>query len=471
MSGILSAITAFTNWVWGIPMLVFLVGGGVFLTVRLGFLQFRKLPFILKNTIGKSFGKKGENGRFSGWQAVTGALASTLGAGNIVGTAMAIAFGGPGGVFWMWVTGLVACAIKYSEVTMDMRHRHLDKHGKWDGGPQYYLTEATGWKWISPTYAIVVIIGLFLAASAQIGAGVDNIVTLGAPRFPTIVVMTLLCGVVVVGGMKSLLTVTEKMVPVMSVLYITGALLVIILNIQNLPSAFFSIFRYAFTGHAAVGGFVGAGTAACIRWGVARGIYSNDSGTGITTISHSVAEANHPSQQGMWGVFEVFFSSMIACTMSCLVILCTGVWQAEGADSSTMTAAAFESTLGSAGGTLVTIAIFLFVFTTACAQIEFACAQLGRLVGDLGRKYGRWVMLVMIFIGGLVGIEALIGYVDFVNFFIVFFNMIVIYSHNGEIVESTKEYFSDTKRWETEKWSKWVAMEAEYEISKQSIKK
>ncbi len=144
----MNPIIAFTDWVWGVPMLIWLVGGGLFLTIRLGFLQFTKLPFILKHTIGKSFGKKGEGDRFSGWQAVTGALASTLGAGNIVGTAMAIGYGGPGGVFWLWVTGLVACAVKYSEVTLAMKYRHINEKGEWEGGPQYYLSEATGWKWI-----------------------------------------------------------------------------------------------------------------------------------------------------------------------------------------------------------------------------------------------------------------------------------------------------------------------------------
>lgn len=306
MSAFLNAILDFTNWIWGLPMLLAIVGGGLFLSVRLRFLQFRRLPFILKNTIMKSIGQKGKNGKFSGWQAVTGALASTLGAGNIIGTAMAIAFGGPGGVFWLWVAGFAACIVKYSEVTLAMKFRHLDENGKWVGGPQYYLSEATGWKWLSIAYSIACVICMFLAASAQIGSSVDNIVTFGFGRMAVTIALTILCALVVVGGMRNLLSVSEKVVPVMSVLYIAGALAVIIINIQVLPEVFISIFSHAFTGHAAAGGFGGAAVAACIRWGVCRGIYSNDAGVGYVTIAHSVADVNHPVQQGMWGVFEVF---------------------------------------------------------------------------------------------------------------------------------------------------------------------
>lgn len=460
MTAFLNAILAFTNWVWGIPMLIFLVGGGLFLSVRLGFIQFTRLPFILKHTIGKAAGRdQGGEGRFSGWQAATGALASTLGAGNIVGTAMAIAFGGPGGVFWLWLAGLAACAVKYSEVTLCMSHRRLAQNGAWEGGPQYYLSDATGWKWIGTGYAIACVFTLFLAASAQIGSGVDNLAALGAPRLASTVILTVLCALVVLGGMKSLLAMTEKVVPIMSVLYMAGALIVIILNIRNLPEAFFSIFRYAFTGHAAVGGFVGAGVTACIRWGVCRGVYSNDAGTGSTTMSHAVAEVNHPVQQGMWGVFEAFFDTLIVCSMTCFAILCTGVWQQEGVTSSSMTAAAFGSTLGITGNILVTVSLLMFTFTTACAQIEFACVSLVKLIGEAGRKYGRWVLLAMVFVGGIVGIESLINYVDFGSFMMILLNMTGVFLCHGEIVAVTKEYFADTGKWEMEKWPKWADME------------
>jgi AGCS family alanine or glycine:cation symporter len=205
---VLQLMQDFANWLWGIPMLLVIVGGGFVMSVRLEFPQFTRLGFVLKNTVGKSFGKKGQDGKISGWQAVTGALASTLGAGNIIGTAMAVGFGGPGGVFWMWLSGFFCCVVKFCETTMAMKYRKLNNKGQWEGGPQIYLTAGTGWKWISPLYAVICIICLFLAASAQIGSGVDNLVGLGTPRLGTTIVLTILVGVVVIGGMKSLLSVT-----------------------------------------------------------------------------------------------------------------------------------------------------------------------------------------------------------------------------------------------------------------------
>lgn len=461
MQVILDAIMTFTNWLWGIPMLLVIVGGGLIMSVRLGFLQFTKLGFILKNTIFKGFGKKAEDGKFSSWQAVTGALASTLGAGNIIGTAMAIAYGGPGGVFWLWLSGLLCSIVKYCETTMAMKYRRINSKGEWEGGPQLYLTAGTGWKWISPLYAVICIICLFLAASAQIGSGVDNLVGIGAPRTMVTVILTILVGFVVVGGMKSLLSVTEKMVPLMSTIYLAGALVVIILNIQNVPAALASIFTCAFTGKAAVGGFAGAVVSQSIRWGVARGCYSNDAGTGVTTITHAVADVNHPIQQSMWAVFEVFFDTIIVCSMTCIVVLSSGVWT-ENISPSVMTATAFINTIGSIGGLLVTIAVVLFTFTTACAQIEFTEKQFAKFVGEKKGSYCRWIMLALILVGGLVGIDALIGYVDFFAGLYTLINLLGVYWCGSQIVALTKEYFSDTDKWETEKWPEWKKLEEEY---------
>ncbi len=457
-------LLAFVNWIWGIPMLILLAGGGIYLLIRLRFMPFRRLPYIMKNTIGKSFGQgnsKGK-GKFSGFQAASGALAACLGTGNIVGTAMAIAFGGPGAVFWLWVAGFVACAIKYTEVTMSMIHRHIDDKGNWVGGPSYYLSRATKVKWLGPAYGIASLIAMFLCSSAQIASGVDNLEAFGAPRIPAAVILTILCAVVIIGGMNSLLKVSEMVVPTMSVLYIVAALIVIFANITKVPGVFVSIFRCAFTGHAAVGGFLGAGVIACIRWGLCRGVFSSDAGAGYTTMSHAVAEVNHPVQQGMWGVFEAFFDTIIVCTLTCLTILCTGVWQTEGLASSAMTMTAFGSVLGTAGSLIVMICLLLFSFTTACAQVQFACVSLVSLIGEKGRTIGRWVLLAMIFVGGLVGIEALISYVDLGVLLMTLLNTPVILICCGQVVKVTKEYFADPKKWETQKWPKWVEMEEKY---------
>ncbi|MDT3843680.1 MAG: amino acid carrier protein [Bacillota bacterium] len=457
MQMILDGIMAFTNWLWGIPMLIWVVGGGIVMSVRLGFPQFTKLGFILKNTIGKSFGQKTEEGKISGFKAVTGALASTLGAGNIIGTAMAIAYGGPGGVFWLWLSGLFCSIVKYCETTMSMKYRHLNPEGEWEGGPQFYLTEGTGWKWISPVYAVICIVCLFLAASAQIGSGVDNLVGLGTPRLATTVVLTILVGIVVIGGIRSLLNVTEKLVPLMSAMYMIGCVIVILMNVQNLPAAVGSIFAGAFTGRAAIGGFAGAVVTQSIRWGVARGCFSNDAGTGVTTILHAVADVNHPIQQSMWAVFEVFFDTIVVCTMTCLVILTTGVWT-EPIDAAVMTSTAFQSALGTGGGLLVTISVVLFTFTTACAQIEFIEAMFRRYVGEHAGHASRWLMLGLILGGGLIGISALISYVDFFAGLYTLVNLLGVYWCGKQIVDLTREYFADPVKWEREMWPKWEEM-------------
>ena len=461
MNSVLSGMQAFANWIWGIPMLVWIVGGGFVMSARLGFLQFTKLGFILKHTIGKSMGEKGRDGKFSGWQAVTGALASTLGAGNIIGTAMAVAFGGPGAVFWLWLSGFFCCVVKYSETTIAMKYRKLGPQGIWEGGPQIYLSKATGWKWLSPLYAILVICGLFLAASAQIGAGVDNLVKLGTPRFGTMITLTILVGLVVIGGIKSLLSVTERLVPFMSVLYIIGCLLVIGLNIENLPAAVALIFKDAFTGRAAFGGFVGATLTQSIRWGIARGCYSNDAGTGVTTILHAVADVKHPVQQSMWAVFEVFFDTIIVCSLTCLVVLTSGIWS-DKLDPAVMTMTAFTNNLGTVGGLIATISVVLFTFTTACAQITFTEAQIVSLCGEKYRKLGRYGMVALLLLGGTVGISALIPYIDFFTGLYTFFNMLGVYGCSRMVISLTKEYFADPMKWETQMWPDWVREEKEF---------
>lgn len=467
MQVIYDAIIAFTGWLWGVPMLVFLVGGGLFLSVRTGFMQFTKLGYVLKNTIFKGFGKKvqGDN-KFSSFQALTGALANTLGAGNIIGTAMAIAFGGPGAVFWLWMTGFFCCMVKYFETCMAMKYRHKDSKGQWIGGPQYYLSESTGWKWIGTLYSLLCICCLWLAASGQIGSGVDNLEVIGVPRMVSTFVLIALAALVVLGGMKGLLRMTEKMVPTMAIVYIVGCLAVIILNIGALPGVIVDIFRYAFTGHAAFGGFVGSTFALCLRWGVARGAYSNDAGTGVTTITHAVAECNHPVEQSMWTIFEVFFDTIIVCSLTCFTILVTGVWTSEGVLPAVMTATAFETTFGVFGKYLVAIVVVLFTFTTACAQTEFVAAQFSKLIGEKAMAIGRICGLGIMVIGGVVGLGALIDLIDFFCGLYIVVNMTVVYLHNSEVVELTKEYFANTKKWETEMWPKWKQLEAECEKSK-----
>lgn len=421
MQFILNGILEFTNWVWGYPLMIWLVGGGLFISAKLGFLQFRKFPFIMKHTIGKSFGEKGKDGKISGWQAVTGALSSTLGAGNIVGVGIAVAYGGPGALFWMWIVGFIVCILKYSEVLMAMKYRIKNSRGEWEGGPQHYLSKGTGWKWLGMTYAVVLCVVMFLSASSQIASGVDNVVFLGMNRTVGTAVFTLITAFVVIGGMKRLLGFTEKVVPLMSVLYVGAGLVVIALNIRNLPEVIRLIFTTAFTGEAGIGGFAGASFAMCVRWGLARAIYSSDAGAG-------------------------------------LAILTSGVWT-ENPDGSVLALNAFQSSLGTAGAIIVAVSLILFTFTTACANVAFGAIQLNKIFNEKVGYIGRFVYIAVLFFAGMVGINAIINYMDFGSFLVVAINTFGLYICYKQIAELTKEYFADPEKWETVKWKKWQDME------------
>lgn len=458
INSVLNGILTFTNWVWGYPMMIWLLCGSIFLTAKLGFLQFRKFPFIMKHTIGKAFHEKKQNGKISGWQAVTGALSSTLGAGNIVGVGIAVAYGGPGALFWMWIVGFIVCILKYSEVLMALKFRIKNSRGEWEGGPQYYLSNGTGWKWLGMTYAVVLCAVMFVSASAQIGAGVDNVVALNVNRTVGTTVFTLVAAIVVIGGMKRLLSFTEKIVPFMSILYVGAGLIVIAMNIENLPEVLELIFTTAFTGQASVGGFVGATFVMCVRWGLARGMYSCDAGAGHASITHSVADVNHPVQQAMWGIFEVFFSTIVVCSITGFTVLITGAWL-QNPDGSVLVLNAFQSTLGRAGAIIVAVSLILFTFTTACANVAFGSIQLNRIFNEKVGYFGRFIYIVVLYFAGMAGINAIINYMDFGSFLVVFINTIGLYVCYKQIIELSHEYFSNPEKWETTMWQKWQDME------------
>lgn len=447
----LAAILSFTNWLWGLPMLILLVGGGLLFTVLLGGFQFFKLPFILKNTIGKAFSKKNEHGKISGFQALTTALATTLGTGNIVGVALAIAYGGPGAVFWMWVVGLVASIIKYSEVTIAMKYREKNEKGDWVGGPMTYLSKGTGIKWLGPLFAIVAIPQLAVASSVQASSLGDTVAALGIPKLVSTLFIVAVVVIVVYGGVTRIVSVTEKMIPFMSIMYMLGGLIIIGLNASALPGVFASIFAGAFTGSAATGGFAGATLAMAVRWGVSRGIYSNDSGNGLTSIAHCNAHVNHPVQQGMWGVFEVFFDTLIVCTVTALVVLCSGVWQTMSADQGgSMTVTAFQQNLGTIGSLIVSVALFLFALSTVIVFVYYGEKMADALWGQLAAKITRLVYCAMLFIGSVVSLGVLIQLLDFGNAIIITINMIGLMIMFKDVKALTKEYFSNPAKYDQE---------------------
>ena len=358
---------------WGAPVLILLAAVGILYAVRTKFFQFRKFGYILKSTAGEMFkkggGASGNEGTLTPLQAVSSALAGCVGTGNIAGVATAMVVGGPGAVFWMWVISLLGMLTKCVEVTLAQYYRIKGEDGVYYGGPMYYIERGMGKKWkpLAIFFAITIVLGgLGTAAFVQpytMSTAVNNI--FGIPTWVTTVIAAAICGVVIIGGVQGIGKFCEKVTPLMCVIYIVGALGVIIMNIQNVPAAFAAIFRYAFTPLSAVGGLAGSTLALALRQGAARGTFSNEAGCGSSPITHATAITEHPFKEGMYGSFEVFIDTLVVCTMTSLAILCSGteIWQ-SGVKAEALTMSAFSSTYGTVGNYLVAIPLVLFAFST-----------------------------------------------------------------------------------------------------------
>lgn len=328
--------TAVNNFIWGLPAMICIIGIGLYLSIRTGFIQIRKLPYALKHTIGKVFDKKeSAEGSLTPFQAVCTALASTVGTGNIAGVAGAIAIGGPGAVFWMWVSALLGMCTKFSEVTLAVHFREKNSRGEWVGGPMYYIKNGLSrrWYWLAILFSVLGILTVFGTGNATqvntITAAIDsallNYHLMSADFQPTFhlilgIVIAVIVALILLGGLKRIGRVSEKLVPFMAILYIVLSLGVVFLNIQHLPAVLASIFRGAFQPSAVTGGVVGSMFVSMKR-GVSRGIFSNEAGLGTGSIAHATADVAHPVQQGLFGIFEVFADTIVICTLTALVIL------------------------------------------------------------------------------------------------------------------------------------------------------
>ena len=330
--------TKVNSIVWGIPMLLLLLAAGLYLTVGTRFFQVTKFGYVLKNTIFSMF-RKGKNAEktkdkdaISPFQALATALAATVGTGNIVGVATAIAAGGAGAIFWMWVSAFFGMMTKYAEIVLGIYFRHKNEKGEWVGGPMYYIEKGLHQKWLAVLFAVFCLLASFGIGSV---AQVNGIATAmeGAfhiPNYVTGIVICLLAGFIVFGGLKRIVTVTEKFVPLMGLWYCVGGLVVSVANIRNILPAFGEIFRSAFQLKSVGGGVMGYGIARAMRYGFARGIFSNEAGLGSSVLVHSSADVKEPVEQGLWGIFEVFFDTIVICTLTALAILTTGAHTVEG---------------------------------------------------------------------------------------------------------------------------------------------
>ncbi|MCF6464470.1 alanine/glycine:cation symporter family protein [Clostridium sp. Cult2] len=431
------------NFVWGPIMLILLVGTGVYLTVRTNFMSLTKLGYILKNTLLKMFDKEttGE-GEITAFQAVATALAATVGTGNIAGVATAIAIGGPGAIFWMWLSALFGMATKFAEVVLSIEYRERTEDGRFVGGPMYYIANGLNANWLAYIFAIFAAMAAFgignMVQSNSVAASLE--VTFGVNKWITGIVLAVLAALVMFGGLKRIATVTEMLVPFMAGFYILGGIVILIINISSIPAAFGLIFRSAFSGSAAVGGFVGSTMALAARMGVARGVFSNEAGLGSAPIAHAAATTDHPVRQGLWGVFEVFMDTLIICTITALAIIVTGVWN-TGETGAALTTMAFNTSIPTIGGYIVSIGILLFAFSTLLSWSYYGERSAEFILGPKVITPYRIIWIPFIVIGAVGGLETLWEIADTLNGLMAIPNLIGILGLSGVVIKLTRDFF------------------------------
>ena len=465
MSDFLSAADSF---VWSPFFLIpLLLGTGLWLTTRLGLLQLRKLgPALNLGLIRRS--DDGGEGDISQYQALATALAATVGVGNIIGVATALSIGGPGALFWMWVTGLVGMASKYSEAFLGVKFRTVDAAGEQSGGPQYYLKRAipNGFgRFLAVLFAVFASLAAFgignLTQANAVAANLEG--SFGVQPEISGIIMLILTGAVLLGGIQSIGRVAAAFVPMMIVVYIAAAIIVLIVHIEELPSAIALIVTDAFTGTSAVGGFAGAGIIAAIQMGVARGLFSNESGMGSAGIAAAAATTTHPVRQGLVSMTQTFIDTLVVVSFTGLVIVTTGAWQAGEDGAASMTAEAFRMGLpGNWGDSVVTLSIVFFAFSTILGWSYYGERCFESLVGRRGTRFYRSVFTLVVYVGAVTELSTVWSLASILNGLMAVPNLIGLLILSGLIAKETKAYltFDPKLRATAEQVREWEAMRA-----------
>lgn len=442
----LNFFTMLDDVVWGAPLLILLVGTGIYLTVRLGLLQVLKLPKAFKLIFADDKGQ----GDISSFAALATALAATVGTGNIVGVATAIKAGGPGALFWMWIAAFFGMATKYSEGLLAIKYRTRDGNGEVSGGPMYYILNGMGkrWKPLAIFFAVAGIlvayfgIGTFSQVNS-IASSLENSFGL-APQIVSIVVAVIVA-IIIFGGIKSISKVAEKVVPFMAIIYILATLAVIFTNFDQILPAFGQIFTGAFTGTAAVGGFAGAVVKEAIQKGIARGVFSNESGLGSAPIAAAAAKTEEPVEQGLVSMTGTFIDTIIICTLTGLSIIVTEKWTVAGLEGAPLTQAAFSSLFGTPGALALTFCLVLFAFTTILGWSYYGERCFEFLFGTKHIKLYRVIFVIMVALGGFLKLELIWIIADIVNGLMALPNLIALLALSPVIIRETKNYFSRMK--------------------------
>ena len=446
------------NFIWGVPAMICIVGVGLFLSFRTKFIQIRKFPYAMKVTFGRMFKKReASDGALTPFQAVCTALAATVGTGNVAGVAGAIAIGGPGAVFWMWMSALLGMCTKFSEVTLAVHFREKNKDGDYVGGPMYYIKNGLKkhWLWLAYLFSAFGVLTVFGTGNATqvntittaIDSALFNYNIISEDTAPTLnliigIVLAVLIGLILLGGVKRIGQVAEKLVPFMAVFYIILAIGVVVININHVPEVFSDIFKGAFNPASVTGGVVGSFFMS-MKKGVSRGIFSNEAGLGTGSIAHACADTRKPVKQGFFGIFEVFVDTIVICTLTALVILCSGVpvgyGQAAGAE---LTISGFTSTYGGWVSIFTAVAMCCFAFSTIIGWGLYGTRCIEFLFNSRVNKPFMLVYSLVAIVGATLNLDFLWSVAETFNGLMIIPNLIAVFMLSGVVVNMVKEYFA-----------------------------
>ena len=451
--------SAVNGFVWGVPAMVCIIGVGLLLSIRTRFIQFRKFGYTFKVTLGRIFHKKeASDGSITPFQAVCTALAATVGTGNIAGVAGAIAIGGPGAVFWMWISALLGMCTKFSEVTLAVHFREKNRQGDWTGGPMYYIKNGLGpkWRWMAVLFALLGVLTVFGTGNATQVNTITSAINTALLNYHVIdassvsvssliigIIIAVLVALILLGGIKRIGRVAEMLVPFMALLYIILALGVIFLNIDRVPGVFASIIEGAFSPASVTGGVVGSFFLS-MQKGVARGIFSNEAGLGTGSIAHATADTDHPVKQGFFGIFEVFADTIVICTMTALVILCSGVSVNYGTDAGAeLTINGFITTYGNWVSIFTAVALCCFAFSTILGWGLYGTRCIEFLFGSWINKPFMVVYSLVAVIGATADLGLLWSMAETFNGLMSIPNLIALFLLSGTVVKLVKDYFKN----------------------------
>ena len=445
MIAINDIVAAASNFVWGPVMLVFLVGTGIFLTVGLRFISWRKLPLAIKLIFSRE--RHHREGDVSSFQALMTALSATVGTGNIAGVATAIFVGGPGALFWMWICALFGMATKYSEAVLAVKYRQVNSDGTFVGGPMWYISQGLGCRWLGWLFALFGSFAAFGIGNMVQANSVADVLQANLAIDPLItgIVMSIMTGLVLVGGIKRIGKVTARLVPFMVLTYIGAAILIIILNLEKIPGVFSLVFTHAFSPISPIGGFAGATMAKAIQLGVTRGVFSNEAGLGSAPIVHAVAKTNSPVRQGLIAMNGTFIDTIVVCTMTGIIILLNqDVWT-SGQTAAPLSSLAFETALPGVGKWVVSAGLIFFAYSTIIGWSYYGESCVRYLCGAKAIIHYRWIYCLLVIVGACTKVSLVWNISDVMNGAMAIPNLVALLGLSGVVFRETKKYFHDSR--------------------------